>query len=157
MNIEYLKILRDNPYEYPQNLEESFTIEGISLTEIEQLEQTWNNGNPFPKALRELLFLAGDYCYVFNFGIYDTQQELQEAMREDLVDNGKTITRPFYVMDTWNADQYYFVYLDEGENPNIYEALPYEDSSIWLRNTHNNIKSLAEHRIARVKKGENPY
>lgn len=157
MNIEYLKLLRDNPVKNPNSTGHKFIIRGISLTEIEQLEQTWNNGNPFPKALRELLFLAGEYCYVFNYGVYDTQQELQEEKREDMVDNGKTITRPFFVMDTWNADQFSFVYLDEGDNPYIYDANSYKDSSIWFKNLGHTIKSLSESRIARVKRGENPY
>ena len=157
MNIEYLKMLRDNPAMYPNDIDYKGEIRGIPLTEIEQLEQTWNNGNPFPKALRELLFLAGEYCYVFSYGIFDTQQELQEAMREDMAERNKSISRPFYVLDTWGGDQYYFVYLDEGDNPYIYEALPNEDSSIWLRNTGNTIKSKSESRIARVKRGENPY
>ena len=157
MNIEYLKILRDNPAMYPNDIDYKGQIRGIPLTEIEQLEQTWNNGNPFPKALRELLFLAGDFCFVFSYGVYDTQQRLQEAMREDMVECNKTITRPFYVMDTWNADQYYFVYLDEGDNPYIYEALPNEDNSIWLKRLNHTIKSKSESRIARVKRGENPY
>ena len=157
MEIEYLKMLRDNPIKVSKVTDYVSEIKGIPLTEIEQLEQTWNNGNPFPKALRELLFLAGDDCYVFSFGINDTQQELQETMRDDMSDNGKTITRPFYVMDTWSADQYYFVYLDEGDNPYIYQALPYENSSNWLKRLDDNIKSKSEHRIARVKRGENPF
>ncbi len=155
MNIEYLKTLRDNPADFGVTM--NYTNRGIPLTEIEQLEQTWNNGNPFPKALRELLFLAGDFCYVFSYGISDTQQALQERWREQMLDAGKTIIRPFYVVDTWGPDQFYFVYLDEGDNPYIYEALSYEDSSIWLERLDDTIKSMSEDRIARVKRGENPY
>ncbi len=54
MEIEYLKTLRDNPVDFGVTM--NYTNRGIPITEIEQLEQTWNNGNPFPKALRELLF-----------------------------------------------------------------------------------------------------
>lgn len=54
MIIEYLKTLRDNP------IINGYNIEGISETEIQQLEQLYNNGNTFPKVLRELLYLAGN-------------------------------------------------------------------------------------------------
>lgn len=50
MTINYLQILRDNP-KLSKNI-----MRGMTLTEITQLEQAWNNGNPFPKVLKELLF-----------------------------------------------------------------------------------------------------
>ncbi len=109
------------------------------------------------KGITRTAFLAGEYCYVFNYGVYDTQQELQEFMREDMADNGKSITRPFYVMDTWNADQFSFIYLDEGDNPYIYDANSYKNGSNWFYKTNYTIKSLAESRIESVKRGENPY
>ena len=52
MTIQYLQKLRDN------NKMDGFTDEGLSLSEIAQLEQLCNNGNPFPQVLKELLFLA---------------------------------------------------------------------------------------------------
>jgi hypothetical protein len=156
MEIEYLKMLRDNPAMYPNDIDYKGEIRGIPLTEIEQLEQTWNNGNPFPKALRELLFLAGEFCYVFSYGI-STQQALQQRFRMQMEEENRVLNKPFYVMDIWGPDQFYFVYLDEGDNPYIYEAIPYENKPNWFKKTDFKIKSKSEHRIARVKRGENPY
>ena len=65
MNIEILTNLRDYPKQYPNDVDDQYEIIGLSITEIEQLEQTWNNGNPFPKALRELLFFGWKLLLLF--------------------------------------------------------------------------------------------
>ncbi|MBP4136950.1 SMI1/KNR4 family protein [Flavobacterium geliluteum] len=158
MKIEYLAKLQDNPYENPSDLKNSFIIEGITLNEIQDLEKLYNNGNPFPKVLKELLFLAGNYCYVCDYGIDETQQELQEWVREDMADNGRTISRPFYAFDVYGGDQFLFIYLDEGENPTVYEAHPWITGSNWIKHLDNlTIKSLVDSGIERVKRGENPF
>ena len=61
MEINYLKKLQENIniFQYP--------CEPISMIEIESLEQTYNSGNPFPKVLKELLFLAGEFCYILDY------------------------------------------------------------------------------------------
>jgi hypothetical protein len=69
MNIEYLTYLRDNPIKYPNDLEDQYPIKGIPLSEIEALETKYNNGNVFPKALRELLFLAGTVVMYWTMAI----------------------------------------------------------------------------------------
>ena len=115
MDITYLKQL-----ERTRN-KNSWINESISLEEIKQLEQIYNNNKPFPKALRELLFLAGNYCIVLDYGLNDTQQELQEFVRENMQEENRIITRPFYAIDVYNAgDQFLFVYLDEGDDPEVY-------------------------------------
>lgn len=158
MEIQYLTKLKDNPYENPSDLKNSLIIEGISLNEIQQLEQLYNNGNQFPKILKELLFLAGNYCYVCDYGINENQQELQEWVREDMIENGRTISRPFYAFDVYGGSQFLFIYLDEGDNPEIYEAHPYSDNNDWIRHLNNlTIKSLVDSCIERVKRGENPF
>ncbi|MDR6761150.1 hypothetical protein J2Y38_001348 [Flavobacterium sp. 2755] len=81
MNIKYLQHLKDNPVAYPNDTELQFKIKGIPESEIQQLELTWNNGNLFPQALKELLFLAGDFCYVCDYGPNDSQQEIQEWIK----------------------------------------------------------------------------
>ena len=50
MTIQYLQKLRDN------NKMDGFTDEGLSLSEIAQLEQLCNNGNPFPQVLKNYYF-----------------------------------------------------------------------------------------------------
>lgn len=92
MTIQYLQKLRDN------NKMDGFTDEGLSLSEIAQLEQLCNNGNPFPQVLKELLFLAGNSCNYLDYSIYDSQQELQSEERLELQElYGITITRPYFL------------------------------------------------------------
>ena len=157
MNIDILTYLRDNPIKYGKSM--NFEIKGISLNEIQQLEQLYNNGMIFPKALRELLFLGGDFCYVLSRGLYDTQQEIQEASREKLLKFNKNITRPFFVIDVYNAsEQFLFVYLDEGDNPYVNQAyLPTLDYIAPITNLDRKLSEYINFLIDRVKKGFNPF
>lgn len=159
MNIEILTYLRDNPIKYPNDTEYRGEIRGIALNEIEELEQLYNNGIAFPKGLRELLFLAGDYCYVLDTGWYDSQEDMQIAAREWLVKFSKNISRPFFVIDVYNAtDQFLYVYLDEGDNPYVYQAYLPERSDIEHFYSLN--KKLSEYingLIDTVKQGYNPF
>ena len=158
MEIQYLKKLQNNPYENPSDLQNSFIIKGITLNEIQQLELLYNSGNPFPIVLKELLFLAGSNCYVCDYGINETQQKLQEWVRDDMSDNTRIISRPFYAFDVYGGDQFLFIYLDEGDNPTIYEANPWTDGENWIKHLDNlTIKSLVDDGIERVKRGENPF
>jgi len=58
-----------------------FRTRPISIEEIEALEQKYNNGKLFPKVLRELLYLAGETCYVFDYNALDLMDEMQEHVR----------------------------------------------------------------------------
>ena len=155
MEIKYLKYLEENPHRYPNRTEDKYSNKRISLSEIEDLETNYNNGNPFPKALRELLYLAGEYCYMLDYGVYDSQSDLQESQREAITDYKQNITRPFYVIDCYNDYQtFLFVYLDEGDNPSVYEFTLKngEESLINL-----SLKLFIENKINRVKEGRNPF
>lgn len=158
MNIQYLTQLRDNPVKYPNDTTHRFPIIGIPETEIAQLEQLYNNGNPFPKILKELLFLAGNRCYVFDYGISETQQEMQEWAREQMQDNNIVENRPFYVFDYYGGYSFRFIYLDEGDNPQVYEGTPYHDESLsWKRPLGNTIQIIVNIRVQDVKDGLNPF
>lgn len=156
MEIEILKELQ----EYPER--DSFYNEPIPIEEIGILEQLYNNGNPFPKALKELLFLAGNGCIVFDYGINDSQQELQEMVRKKLIRYSKTISQPFYVIDVYNApEQFLFVYLDEGvEDPQVYEAR-YElipgHRLTWIHMLPFSLSELINRGIKDIKNGQNPF
>ncbi|GGE71372.1 hypothetical protein EV200_1175 [Pedobacter psychrotolerans] len=161
MEIQYLGYLRDNPDAYPNEIEDKLTIEPISLQEIASLEQLCNNGNPFPKALKELLFLAGASCYVLDYGVFDTQKELQEYVKEKMVLRNRTISRPFYAIDIYDTEQFFFIYLDEGDNPKVYEAI-YEGGGLdfpdWIHPLNpKSISELINQRIDRQKEGRNPF
>lgn len=158
MNIQYLKKLQTNPSLEINNSGYFSSIKGISETEIKSLEQLYNNENPFPKVLKELLLLAGTNCFVCDYGINKTQQELQEWVREDMLENERTISRPFFAFDVYGGSQFLFIYLDEGDNPEIYEAHPYSNDDNWIRHLNNlTIKNLVDNGIERIKRGENPF
>jgi hypothetical protein len=119
MNIEIFVSLRDNSIW--KGTHDDYPNIGLSMAEKQQLEQNWNNGNPFPQALRELLFLAGNYCYCLSYSYYDNQDELQEGLRHYLEFKGQLFTRPFFVVDAYEASEFLFVYLDEDQiDPAIY-------------------------------------
>ncbi|WP_419701259.1 hypothetical protein [Mucilaginibacter sp. NFX135] len=139
------------------------TLEPISMEEIISLENSYNNRHPFPIALRELLFLAGKYCYVLDYGLTESQQEMQEWARRGLTKYNRnlSISRPFFVIDIYNAnDQFVFVYLDDGENPMVYEALLFElkpDEGPWIHSLGKRLSEYIDSGIAKLLKGINPF
>jgi len=157
MEIQYLQYLRDNPKGVPTA---TFSIESIPLSEIEYLETKYNNNIVFPKALRELLFLAGGYCYVLSKNIYDSQEELQDEAREWLQKYNRTISRPFFVIDAYNAgESFLFVYLDEGEDPLVRQAyLPPRNDIQFITNLINQkLSQYIKSSVDEVKQGYNPF
>jgi hypothetical protein len=155
MEIEYLKQLENNPFRfnYPD-----INNEPTPESEILHLEQLYNQGKTFPKALRELLYLAGNFCYVLDYGINESQEELQEFVREELNYYNKEISRPFFAIDVYNAsDQFLLIYLDEGDNPAVHEAIYYENSLRWIRLISYNLSQYIDNLIVRVKEGRNAF
>lgn len=137
---------------------------GISIEEIIALENLYNGGNQFPAALRELLLLAGGYCYVLDYGLNDSQAEMQLTSREYLTFLGRnrTISRPFYVIDVYNAgDQFLFVYLDEGkDDPTVYEAFldgDLDDRDNWINVVTSPLTALINSRVKRFLSSDNPF
>jgi len=162
MEIIYLKKLQENLNIRP------YPCEPISITEIESLEQTYNNGNPFPKVLRELLFLAGEYCMVLDYGHENedelsTQAGLQEWIRTMFAFKGTPLfTRPFYVIEICQGYVFSFIFLDEGDNPMRYDSFFGPDEtplgwSTYYRNSGLTIPTLINNRIDSVKMGRNPF
>lgn len=162
MEIKYLLALRDNPVAYPNDTDYKGEVKPISLAEIINLEQLFNGGNQFPKALRELLYLAGSYCYVLDYGgETEDQQDLQETVRVYVANNNKVISRPYFVIDTYNeGDQFLFVYLDEGDDPQVHEAVFYDQTDFpdWIHKTSpGSLSQFISARIERFKTGQNPF
>jgi len=161
VEIKYLTLLRDNPIRV--GFGEDKSIRPMSLQEIGNLEHLYNNNNPFPLALKELLFLAGNYCYVLDYGIFPTRQEMQEFVRVRISRNNRQIIRPFFAVDVYNGgEQFIFVYLDEGDNPPTYEGHYYfdpstDDGSDWITPVTSTLSGLIDHGINRVKQGQNPF
>ena len=167
MEIKYQTALSTNPIIKPtgqmiNGLIRAFVLKPLTIDEIVNLEATYNNGNQFPPSLRELLFLAGQNCYVLDYGLTDTQEEMQNDARDWLVDYGFSITRPFFVIDVHRgSDIFLFVYLDEGTNdPIVWQAdldknLPSGYS--WLTNLKASLSSFVNARISYLQRGMSPY
>ena len=151
MEIQYLKLLKDNPSR------DGRINMPLSETEILQLEQIYNNSNSFPRVLKELLFLAGEYCIVMDYGISNNQHDFQEFVREDLLEFGKIFTRPFFAVETYSNDYVIFLYLDEGDNPRLYRVF-YNDAAADfeqpIKQLNHTLLSLINNRVQRVKEGE---
>lgn len=158
MTIEYLQSLRDNPNASGYR----FTNEAIELSEIEQLEAQHNNGNPFPKALRELLYLAGEYCYIFDYGWTTEGMTSQASMQQDVHDaiirrNPPPLPRPYYVIETRDAGTHFqFVFLDEGDKPYVYNGstrlLPIATPTYYM-NTGKTLKEFVDNSVDRQSRG----
>jgi hypothetical protein len=164
MNTKYLTQLNDNPTFQKAGSDYIRTLQPISMDEILSLESIYNNGQQFPVVLRELLFLAGNYCYVLDYGLNDTQQLMQEQSREYLTDLDRTLSidRPFYVIDVYNAgDQFLFVYLDEGvDDPMVHEAI-FElnplDSIGWIHSLNTTLSQYIIFQTTTLFSGYNPF
>ncbi len=157
MIVEYLKVLSDNPAGRGNS---SFSNIAIGEEEILELEALYNNSNVFPKALRELLYLAGSYCYVLDYGLNETQKELQEFVRTEMQDEGREMARPFYVIDIYNAsDQFLFVYLDEGDDPAVYEGHYYDSMhrTHWITSVDRTLSAYINAMVERTNTGQNPF
>lgn len=101
MIIKYQKTLQDNLSVPSKRSNFIKTSEGLSLEKIETLEAIYNSGNPFPKSLRELLYLAGKKCYVLAYHINGLQDIMQQKVRAKLNRYRETISRPFYAIDVY--------------------------------------------------------
>lgn len=164
MEIEYLKKLRDYPAAYPNDTDYKDEISGISEVEITQLKQLYNNGNPFPKALKELLFLAGESCYVLAY-LNNSQQAMRNYVRNQLQKRFLEIARPFFAIDVYNSsDQCLIVYLDEGEDPIVYSVFydfqdydPNDYPEVQFITPLKKLSAYINSGIEDVKNGFNPF
>ncbi|WP_207536468.1 hypothetical protein [Desertivirga arenae] len=158
MQIIYLKSLEENSVR--KGTHWSSPNIPMSILEIEELEIKYNSSKPFPIALRELLHLAGKDCYFLDKGLNESQEELQKFVRENLRDDVRKIDRPFFAIDVYNTfDQFLFVYLDEGEDPPVYEA-HYSDHPSrehWISLVIKSLSKFVENNVERVKQGRNPF
>ncbi|PKW28987.1 SMI1/KNR4 family protein [Flavobacterium lindanitolerans] len=114
MEILYLKKMEDFPKIG------SYKNEGVSETEINNMEQSMNV--KFPKAYREFLFLGGNYENLlsnWNRNFYDLDSA-QEYAREAFQGVGLNM-KPFWCFAEYNnANSSLFFFLDEGEDPPVY-------------------------------------
>lgn len=149
MEINYLKQLEEN------STLRTHTNRGLSLEQIRDLRDKFNNGKPFPKAFEEYLFLAGSYN---NVGYDDpgTLEELQEEVKVALESYGQTIDRPYFAFHSvdWN---FLAILLDEtDEDPKVYVFEPgvaKKTGSPVIRYAEFTLSKNINERIRRIKEG----
>jgi len=119
MTIEYLTQVKENP------TLRGFTNEPMTISEITKLESKYNHGKEFPKAVREFLFLAGNFNN-FAFDLIDGIEELQEYAKEDLEKTKQKVEKPFFAFHVYDG-LYSVILLDEtNEDPKVYMIDPFE-------------------------------
>ena len=72
-----------------------WSAKGMTLLEIENLELEMNNGKPFPKALREFLFIGGRNSQLAINTPYN-YKKLREYFDKEIRKRGETITQPYF-------------------------------------------------------------
>jgi len=162
MEVKYQILLNNNPRIKSLETDYINKIEPISIEEIMGLENGFNNGQPFPRALRELLYLAGKTCYVLNY-IGDSQMDMQIKARSwlTLYNRSFSINRPYFVIDVYAyKDNFLFVYLDENvADPIVYSAdlEMYNEDDPWPQSIGLKLTELINQGIEKLKSGYNPF
>ena len=100
-----------------------WTNRGLSIEEIKLLEEKYNSGQLFPKAIREYLFLAGGRNNL-GLDVYKNINEMQIQSAKVLKHYDNHINRPYFVISQYdNCMQFAFIYLDEvDEDPKVYNC-----------------------------------
>ncbi|PIF45059.1 hypothetical protein CLU96_2059 [Chryseobacterium sp. 52] len=148
MTVEYLKIF----LKYPR-IDEDIN-KGVPEKEIELLEQAYNNSKPFPKVLKELIFLAGNYCFAVDYSIYDSPFEMQDQERLELLELHKLIIpRPFFFICLASYGLPLFIFLDEGDNPSLNQLEENPIPEKYFRRVNGTLPELIKLRISNHLKG----
>lgn len=118
MELQYLKAyfdVKDTLKNYPTN---KWNPEGMSLEDIENLEQMLNEESSFPKVFREFLFIGGKYDGLgINGpidGAYDRMTKKGNLLMQE---RGIQVNRPFIIYHSFEGKVFSFIYLDEGDDP----------------------------------------
>lgn len=163
MEIVYQKKFNDNKdklKDYPSK--RRINPEGKTLQEIETLELALNNGEPFPKAFREYLFIGGKNNAIgFNDGTDGAFVEMKTYYTKGLKERGVSIDRPFVVFHAFES-AFSFIYLDEGDNPQPWNASTSEaydtDDDEWLWKTpFSSFTEIVDHAVDSALKGVGPW
>lgn len=119
-------------------------MRGVSEDDIKNVEARL--GSKFPQAYREFLYLAGEYSGGISPYLMPGAESLNElAEDEDLkgfldyvaTSTNIKIERPFWPFSEYDGYlQYWFFYLDDGDNPPVYGLAfrgddPYTSSYIY--------------------------
>jgi SMI1 / KNR4 family (SUKH-1) len=115
MEIIYLKKLEET---YQNNSKLSRI--GVAINEIEKLEKELNIS--LPKTYKEFLFLAGKRDNIlgdWNRG-FDDLDWIQDQAKESM-ENVNLSLKPYFAFAEYGRDQFLFFFLNEGDNPAVYQ------------------------------------
>lgn len=150
MEIEYMQQVAENP------TLDDFTNRGLSLENIINLEGIYNSGEEFPKALREFIYLAGDFNNIGFDDMAEGLDALQTKAFNELAYFNEKIDRPIFVFHQYSdCENFLFVYLDEEEeDPKTYVSSPaatFEQGRELIKHNGFTFSSLVNESIRRVK------
>ena len=152
MTIKYLQELESLNY---QAIGRNSVNDPMSITEIVSLEQQYNNSQPFPVVLRELLNIAGNGCPLLDL----EPENLQTWIRTEVIETGNTITRPYFGFD-FKDGSFCLVFTDENtHDPKVYvvELYPSFTGTEFLAESETTLLKLLKFRIDRIKRGLSIY
>ncbi len=92
---------------------------GISEQKIERLEQEFKI--KFPKAYKEFLFLGGEFQNCIDWDTDYEYLDLVQVNIKESMQNVKLQLKSFFAFATYDNDQALFFFLDEGDNPPVYQ------------------------------------
>jgi hypothetical protein len=148
MDIHYMNALKS-----AKKLLGSGIKEPMSLEEIALLENKHTEGNEFPKAFREYLFLAGKYG---GTGVVNEDwDDIRKTCDGDMEYCGYSLDRPYFVFDYLDGQASIFFLDEDNEDPVCYILDPYgkkEGEYDLVRPMFlSSFKALIEEAIHRIK------
>lgn len=96
---------------------ESGSLEGLSESRITEIETAVNNGDAFPKALREFLYIGGLWNNIGVGGPVNGWWDKFQGYKKQLVSRGNLPSRPIFIFSSFEEVVASFIYLDEGDDP----------------------------------------
>lgn len=84
-----------------------------------------NNGKIFPRAFREYLFLGGEFnnlgfdCHGIGF-CKEKWVKMKEYYEEEMPKYKVSLNRPYVILHSLDGVCFMFIYLDEGDDPQVY-------------------------------------
>ncbi len=152
MIIEYLQNFENNKNNFAAV--RKFPTQGCTIEEIEALEESLNNGNPFPKAFREYLFIGGEMsCLPLDMKYSWMERETKAAKKGLLENRGIQLDRPIVVYNQLDYEQYTFIYLDEGDNPQPWHCYVVDDEQTFWKGPFPTFKDNIDKMVELALKG----
>jgi len=159
MEIKYLKTYNENKDSskfWGRNTKSKTT------EEIQELETLFNNGTPFPKAFREFLFIGGNFNAIGLETSTGNYKGLHQYYEEGMAARGLKFNRPFMVFHNFEGAIGMFIYLDEGDDPKVYncsvsEGYDSDNGEILWKSNYTTFKELIDDLVNSALNGLQPW